>query len=480
MASASSIGGVLARDEDVVDNENEKEDEVLLCARTRVFLPSKKDAARVRAEMADHAAFVAPGRRETASSSLTHEKSSRKGGKAGGKKRGGGPASSSSSADGGGGSAECSKRLIMFGKNARKGENHPGSGGPSVSAFTARPVRNDFFFMTAECAARGPEGTSVLHDRVCIVDCVDMRGTAIADAEAASLCCELDSLGTTANGAWDMEVELEAAIAVPGDISAESAASRLLAEFQSQLDAAVCLIDRSWDAIEAEQGTGAPRVWVSTFNFNTPTGVKADPRIVFETDDEMDDGMRLREWREFEEECVCHRMEFQEAAGLPRDRPCARLQQSLRIFEQFFRQHRDQCAHDEARTKGADAAIAGTLPPPHLLVNVHAALCAGAGVEGGTVSLVHGYYTYHHYLQDSMDDKGWGCAYRSLQTIISWFKMQSYVTDTSIQKCESANAATRDVLEARKFVPTHRNIQEILVGMDDKPKVRPIRPHHSR
>jgi hypothetical protein len=43
-------------------------------------------------------------------------------------------------------------------------------------------------------------------------------------------------------------------------------------------------------------------------------------------------------------------------------------------------------------------------------------------VNGGEVSVVQGTYSYHHYRQDRVDDSGWGCAYRSLQTIVSWFK----------------------------------------------------------
>jgi hypothetical protein len=34
---------------------------------------------------------------------------------------------------------------------------------------------------------------------------------------------------------------------------------------------------------------------------------------------------------------------------------------------------------------------------------------------------VKGDYEYYHYSQDSENDKGWGCAYRSLQTLFSWF-----------------------------------------------------------
>ncbi|XP_075052990.1 ufm1-specific protease 2 [Mixophyes fleayi] len=83
----------------------------------------------------------------------------------------------------------------------------------------------------------------------------------------------------------------------------------------------------------------------------------------------------------------------------------------------------------------------GYLRNPHVHLN-HPPL------EGGTVSLVQGIYSYHHYMQDRMDDNGWGCAYRSLQTICSWFNYQGY-TD--------------------KPVPTHREIQQALVDVGDKP-----------
>jgi hypothetical protein len=44
----------------------------------------------------------------------------------------------------------------------------------------------------------------------------------------------------------------------------------------------------------------------------------------------------------------------------------------------------------------------------------------------GEQAVVQGNYSYHHYMQDNFDDDGWGCAYRSLQTIISWFRQQAY------------------------------------------------------
>ncbi|KAM5571827.1 putative Ufm1-specific protease [Rosa sericea] len=81
-----------------------------------------------------------------------------------------------------------------------------------------------------------------------------------------------------------------------------------------------------------------------------------------------------------------------------------------------------------------------------LLKDVHIGI-PSSGVSRGSVSLVQGSYEYYHYLQDGFNDSGWGCAYRSLQTIISWFRLQHY---TSID------------------VPLHREIQQSLVEIGDK------------
>lgn len=51
-------------------------------------------------------------------------------------------------------------------------------------------------------------------------------------------------------------------------------------------------------------------------------------------------------------------------------------------------------------------------------------------------------------MQQSFNDDGWGCAYRSLQTLFSWFRFQGYT---------------------EKKVPTHKEIQQCLVDIQDKP-----------
>lgn len=56
------------------------------------------------------------------------------------------------------------------------------------------------------------------------------------------------------------------------------------------------------------------------------------------------------------------------------------------------------------------------------LVNPHEAVPVSPAKPDVTVALVRGKYTYHHYMQDNFNDDGWGCAYRSMQTIFSWFR----------------------------------------------------------
>ncbi|CAM8929612.1 unnamed protein product [Rhodiola kirilowii] len=115
--------------------------------------------------------------------------------------------------------------------------------------------------------------------------------------------------------------------------------------------------------------------------------------------------------------------------GLPMDRPLLRIANALN-----FSLSNNKGSNNSLR-KGST-----------LLKDVHIGI-PGSGVSGGLASLVQGSYDYHHYLQDGFDDSGWGCAYRSLQTIISWFRLQHY---TSID------------------VPSHREVQQVLVEIGDK------------
>jgi Ufm1-specific protease 2 len=84
------------------------------------------------------------------------------------------------------------------------------------------------------------------------------------------------------------------------------------------------------------------------------------------------------------------------------------------------------------------------------IVDVHASCPPPPGnmlASGAALHMVAPGYRYYHYMQDGFDDKGWGCAYRSLQTLWSWFEMHHY-TD--------------------RAPPDHEAIQQTLVDVGDK------------
>lgn len=65
--------------------------------------------------------------------------------------------------------------------------------------------------------------------------------------------------------------------------------------------------------------------------------------------------------------------------------------------------------------------------------------------EDAEVALVDGAYDYYHYCVDGFQDDGWGCAYRSLQSLLSWFQYAGLMPQPN---------------------PSVRKIQEILVLVD--------------
>ncbi|KAB1257736.1 Ufm1-specific protease 2 [Camelus dromedarius] len=116
-----------------------------------------------------------------------------------------------------------------------------------------------------------------------------------------------------------------------------------------------------------------------------------------------------------------YRKELHDLFSLPHDRP-------------YFKRANAYHFPDEPYKDGYIRNPHGYLNPPN--------------VETGMTHVVQGTYAYHHYMQDRIDDSGWGCAYRSLQTICSWFRHQGYT---------------------ERSIPTHREIQQALVDAGDKP-----------
>uniref|UniRef100_A0A673SLS7 Ufm1-specific protease 2 n=1 Tax=Suricata suricatta TaxID=37032 RepID=A0A673SLS7_SURSU len=107
-----------------------------------------------------------------------------------------------------------------------------------------------------------------------------------------------------------------------------------------------------------------------------------------------------------------YRKELHDLFNLPPDRPYFRRSNAYHFPDEPYKD--------------------GYLRNPHSYLNP-------PNTETGMISVVQGTYSYHHYMQDRTDDNGWGCAYRSLQTICSWFKHQGYT---------------------ERPIPTHREIQQ--------------------
>ena len=72
--------------------------------------------------------------------------------------------------------------------------------------------------------------------------------------------------------------------------------------------------------------------------------------------------------------------------------------------------------------------------------------------ESDVEAAVSGHYDYYHYLLDGVDDRGWGCGYRTLQTLTSWIIHNA----KSLQKPHVAYE-----------VPSISRIQETIEKYDD-------------
>jgi len=119
---------------------------------------------------------------------------------------------------------------------------------------------------------------------------------------------------------------------------------------------------------------------------------------------------------------------------LPMDRPLLRLQCALSFPSA-------SCSPSLSLSSNIERDSEGRLLNVHTFVPVNM-------TSKGTQYVVDGVYAYHHYMQDNFNDNGWGCAYRTLQTICSFLRLNHYSTVA---------------------VPSHGDIQKCLVQQNDKP-----------
>jgi hypothetical protein len=92
-------------------------------------------------------------------------------------------------------------------------------------------------------------------------------------------------------------------------------------------------------------------------------------------------------------------------------------------------------------------------------LNVHEGLDSPSVVEEITgLITVNGNYNYYHYNCDQVNDAGWGCGYRTLQSMCSWIRFKLIEKN---KKFNSENTVAN--------VPTILEIQKILSDCGDKP-----------
>ncbi|XP_051018088.1 inactive Ufm1-specific protease 1 [Acomys russatus] len=70
-------------------------------------------------------------------------------------------------------------------------------------------------------------------------------------------------------------------------------------------------------------------------------------------------------------------------------------------------------------TRFRPASVTASLNALDLLKDVHLGLALPCQ-DPARLALLSGHYLYYHYGCDGLDDRGWGCGYRTLQTLCSW------------------------------------------------------------
>ncbi|CEG50427.1 Uncharacterized conserved protein [Plasmopara halstedii] len=121
----------------------------------------------------------------------------------------------------------------------------------------------------------------------------------------------------------------------------------------------------------------------------------------------------------------------------------AKLEKLHRVFMQPFHQPLFRLSRGCSLTQQGEWLLKS-----NVLVNVHEGISNSGLGEQCLSAIVQGFYGYYHYLQQGINDKGWGCAYRSLQTLASWLFLQHYTQ--------------------HEFL-SHEQIQRVLVKIGDKP-----------
>ena len=221
---------------------------------------------------------------------------------------------------------------------------------------------------------------------------------------------------------------------LPAAAAAELISSGIIAQLKSLSEELV----RASQATNTNRGEGCfiPRVRPETFVFSP--GMLGHPICgVFTTSENLEQGDDKKKMLAYEDWLTCEATFRGELNCL-----CYKEAWEKQLPGILFR---PSCSWGFRRWNSRDL---GKLCSVH----EHCPAPKGKGMDassGMELHMVRGSYRYYHYMQDGFNDKGWGCAYRSLQTLWSWFELNHYTL---------------------KVPPTHGEIQQTLVDIGDKPQ----------
>lgn len=150
--------------------------------------------------------------------------------------------------------------------------------------------------------------------------------------------------------------------------------------------------------------------------------------------------------------------------GLPAGRPVLRPGAAVVLTDEAWLSLGSVCseARRTSATQGAALAALSREGDARPLLCVHEGLTAPD--FAGTTHVVSGAYGYYHYGMQGERDTGWGCAYRSLQTIASWLLLAGFAGPPvpSLRAIQSALVETGDREPA--FVGSREWIGSLEVG----------------
>eukprot|EP01025_Chloroclados_australasicus_P013700 TRINITY_DN16426_c1_g4_i2.p1 TRINITY_DN16426_c1_g4~~TRINITY_DN16426_c1_g4_i2.p1 ORF type:complete len:213 (+),score=19.74 TRINITY_DN16426_c1_g4_i2:276-914(+) len=99
-----------------------------------------------------------------------------------------------------------------------------------------------------------------------------------------------------------------------------------------------------------------------------------------------------------------------------------------------------------------------------LVANIHEFVPIPAKAK--EIYKVLGNYRFYHFGEQGMDDRGWGCAYRSLQTVCSWLHEQNFTKSDGVPSHKDIEQVLLKSVDGYKGIPQWIGSWELFMYLD--------------